>query len=207
MVNQKYESLVETICWHFSPIFKLKSTLSFDFDLTETKILSYTLLMVEYDNNQQSKIVGIARLTKAKEMRGNGGSCSPTLFNVASKFLFGLTWWSKWFSFRSPVFCFSHNHEDVENGWTWDILSTFSTSMIILKGSFILIHCPAKFMVQICQKLSWKNGWNPYIETGKMIDPETCITLWTPGVWCYAFVQIKDCEHLGILGQNKKVML
>ena len=57
MVNQKYESLVETICWHFSPVFKLKSTLSFDFDLAETKILSYTLLMVEYDNSQQSKIV------------------------------------------------------------------------------------------------------------------------------------------------------
>lgn len=64
MVNQKYESLVETICWHFSATFKLKSTLSFDFDLAETKILSYTLLMVEYDNNQQSKIVGIARLIK-----------------------------------------------------------------------------------------------------------------------------------------------
>ena len=94
VVSQKYESLVETICWHFSPIFKLKSTLSFDFDFAETKILSYTLLMVEYDNNQQSKIVGIARLIKTlktKEMRGNGGSCSQTLFNVASKFWFGLT--------------------------------------------------------------------------------------------------------------------
>ena len=87
MVNQKYELLVETICWHFSPIFKLKSTLSFDFDLAETKLPSHTLLTGEYDNNQQSKIVGIARLIKTKEMRGNGGSCSQTLFNVASIFV------------------------------------------------------------------------------------------------------------------------
>ena len=105
MVNQKYESLVETLCWHFSPIFKLKSTLSFDFDLAETKILSYTLLMVEYDNNQQSKIVGIARLIKTKEMRGFSGSCSQTLFNVASNF-FWTHMMVKMVFFLKPFFLF-----------------------------------------------------------------------------------------------------
>lgn len=152
----------------------------------------------------------IARLIKAKETRGNGGSCCQTLFNVASIFV-----WThmmvKMFSFRSP-YCFSHHHEVVENGWTWDILSTFSTSKIILKGSFISIHFPAFYETSPSKvyganlpKAEFKMVEIPIWKLEKMIDPWNLHhTSLTPGVWCYAFVQIKDCEHLGMEGRTRK---